>query len=619
MKREKDHALKLRWRFSRRALLIGAGQAGLFGLLGWRLRQLQILESSEYRLLSDENRMSVQLRAPGRGTIFDRHGMPIAEDRENLRITVIPAFCKDLRTTLAAISGNAPISAADRDRVMRAARRQSGFFPVLVREGLSWRQFALLNVLAPQLPGVQTDKGAYRHYSHGRALGHVVGYVGMAAKGEIDKDPVMRVPGFRIGKVGIEKGFDRQLRGRPGSAKFEVDAHGRVVRELGGHESERGKDLVLTVDHELQRIALKRLEEHRVASVVAIDAVTGGILVMASTPTFDPNEIAFKPDPARLRELAGSRDNPFDNRAIRGLYPPGSTFKVVTALAGLGAGAIDPQERMQCPGSYALGRRRFRCWKRHGSVNLHEAIKQSCNYYFYETAKRVGIDRLAEECRKLGLGRVYDCGLSGQKEGIVPDTAWKRKTLHQPWWGGETVITGIGQGFLLVTPLQLAVVAARVATGRAVDPRLLPAEATAEAPPLLDVDPRHLEAVRAGMAGVVNEKGGTAVRSALTIPDVQMAGKTGTSQVINAGSAAKLPPRERETHALFIAYAPAHAPRYAAACVVEHGGGGSRAAAPVVRDVMNEILLRDPAAKPVYTAGTATSAPSTLAKADPVR
>jgi penicillin-binding protein 2 len=612
---------RLRHRFSRRMVLFGAAQVGMFGLLGWRLHQLQILESSDYRLLSDENRLTFQLVAPSRGAIYDRFGMPIAEDRENLRVLVIPVFCKDLSRTLDAIGSIVPVSADERDRVRRAARRQSGYFPVLVTEGLTWRQFALLNVLAPQLPGVRTDQGASRHYQHARGLAHVVGYVGMADKEDINEDPVMRLPGFRTGKTGIEKGFDAPLRGKPGSITYEVDAHGRIMRELGSAPSTRGRDLVLTVDHELQEIALDRLSEHRVASIVVIDVVTGEILVMASTPTFDPNNVAFRPDASHWRALARTRDNPFENRAIRGLYPPGSTFKVCTALAGLDAGVITPNETMSCPGSYAVGRKRFRCWRAHGGgINVHEAIKQSCDTYFYETAKRMGINTLAAMARKLGLGQIHDCGLAGQKKGIVPDTSWKRQAIGEPWYGGETVIAGIGQGFMQSTPLQLAVMAARVAAGRAVVPRLVVREKGAPEPelaPLLDIDPVYLHYVRGGMLGAVNEKGGTAVRSALALPDVQMAGKTGTSQVVSLANKAKLGGWESEHHALFIAFAPAHAPRYAAACVVEHGGGGSRAAAPVVKDVMTEVLLRNPAARPVFVPDDKVASNDAASEAEP--
>ena len=606
-----DYPLRLRNRFSRRAVLIGAGQTGLFGLLLWRLRQLQILDTSEYRLLSDENRITMQLVGPARGSIYDRFGRTVAEDKENFRVIVVPAFCKDLAATLDAVAEIVRVSPTDKDRVIRAARRQSGYFPVLVTEGLTWRQFTLLSLLAPQLPGVRADRATYRRYNHGRGMAHVVGYVGMADKGEVNEDPLMRVPGFRTGKAGVEKGLDPELRGQPGTIEYEVDAHGRVVRQLGATPSVRGKDLVLTIDQELQDIALKRIEGLRVASIVVLDAVTGGILVMASYPTFDPNEISFKVNLASWKELARDRDHPLENRVLRGTYPPGSTFKVVTALAGLEAGVITPSETMSCPGSYMFGRHRFRCWKAHGGgIDVHNAIKQSCDTFFYETANRVGIDRLAVTARKLGLGQIHDFGFAGQKKGIIPDTAWKRATLRQPWYLGETISCGIGQGYVAATPLQLALAAARIATGRAVEPRLLvPSDRAAEPAPLLDVNPVNLDLVRAGMFGVVNEPKGTAVRSALTIPGVQMAGKTGTSQVISAKNQHMLKGWEGETHALFIAFAPFASPRYATACVVKHGGGGSRAAAPVVHDVMTEILLRDPASKPAFVAGNQSPTP----------
>jgi penicillin-binding protein 2 len=619
-RKKPDYTRKQSYRFSRRALLVGGAQAGLIGLLGWRLHQLQILDSSDYRLLSDENRMMMQLVAPARGSIYDRFGTLIAEDKENLRLLVLPAFCKSLPGTLDALSKIVPVSGATRDRVMRAARRQSGYYPILIAEGLTWRQFALLNVLAPQLPGMRADRSAYRKYYHSRPMAHLVGYVGMAGKEEVDLDPVMRLPGFRTGRTGVEKTFDRELRGSPGSVKYEVDSRGRVVRELGSKPSSRGRDLVLSIDHHLQTVALDRIKEHRVASVVVLDVVTGGILAMASTPTFDPNDVAFDVNLERWRELSRNPDHPLNNRAIRGQYPPGSTFKVVTALAGLHAGVIDGHETMSCPGGYSVGRKRFRCWKAHGGgINVHEAIKQSCDTYFYETAKRMGIDHLAMVARHLGLGRTYDCGLPGQSAGIIPDQAWKRANLMEAWYTGETVIAGIGQGFVSSTPLQLAVMSARVATGRAVLPKLImSSEEKAEPWPLLSLDPAHLDMVRSGMVGVVNEPGGTARRSALEIPNMLMAGKTGTSQVVSFQNEHKLSAYERETHALFIAYAPADAPRYAAACVVEHGGGGSAAAAPVVRDVITEALLRDPAGRPTFVANS--DAPrAAVAAVEPVR
>ncbi|HKB22057.1 MAG TPA: penicillin-binding protein 2 [Methyloceanibacter sp.] len=602
----RDQDKKLRNRFSRRALLIGAGQVGLFGLLTWRLRQLQIKDSSEYRLLSDENRLSFQLVAPMRGTIYDRFGAEIAKDQENLRVIVVPVFCKNLAASLDAISTVAPVSPADRDRVLRAARRQNHYFPILVSEGLSWREFGLLNVLAPQLAGVQTDRASYRHYTRARSVAHVVGYVGMAGKGEIDQDKVMRIPGFRIGKTGIEKGLDPELRGKPGSIQYEVDAHGRIVRKLGSTPSEPGRDVVLTLDRDMQAFALDRLAGYRRASLVALDVTTGGVLIMVSNPSFDTNELAFKPDPKIWTDLVKGSDEPLNNRAAAGLYPPGSTFKVVTALAGLTASVIKPEEHIVCKGAYPFGGHIFHCWKPsgHGPIALHDAIKKSCDCYFYETVHRLGIDKLAVTGRALGLGQIYDCGLAGLKQGIMPDTAWKRATLDQPWYPGETISCGIGQGYVSATPLQLAVVVARIASGKSIVPSFLCSHANeTQAPPAaLSIDPGYLQMVRDGMSGVVNEEGGTATRSALKIPGVLMAGKTGTAQSFGKGAKRQPTGWEAQPHSLFIAFAPVGAPRYAICCVVEHGGYGAQAAAPVVHDVMTELLQRDPASKPVFVA-----------------
>jgi penicillin-binding protein 2 len=598
-----------RLRFSRRALLIGAGQAALFGVLGWRLRQLQVLDTSGYQLLSEENRLSVQLVAPARGEIFDRFGVQIAENRENLRVLVVPAFCKDLKATLAALSRIVPVKDADRDRVLRHARRQSGYLPILVTEGVPWQQFALLNVLSPEFHGVRTDKALNRLYSFPREMAHITGYMGMAGKGEVDEDPVLRLPGFRLGKSGVEKGLDRDLRGLAGSIDYEVDAHGRILRELGVKPSTPGKDVVLTIDRELQTFAQARIDGYRRASVVALDAQNGGVVVMASTPTYDPNAISFNVNAKAWAKIANAPDDPLNSRAIRGQYPAGSTFKVVTALAGLAWGAIKPNEKIVCSGGMQFGNHFFHCWKAHGPIALHEAICHSCDTYFYETAKRLGIDKLAVTGRELGLGQAYPCELAGLKEGVMPDTKWKRATLGQPWYPGETISCAIGQGYVLVTALQLAVVSARIASGKAIVPRFTTSRNDQrQEPSALNIDPNYLQLVRDGMSAVVNE-GGTGARSALTIPGMLMAGKTGTAQAFS--HSAKNPPTgwEAEPHSLFVAFAPVGAPRYAMATIVEHGGWGAQAAAPIVHDVMTELLTRDPLAKPVFVARERDAAP----------
>jgi penicillin-binding protein 2 len=364
--------------------------------------------------------------------------------------------------------------------------------------------------------------------------------------------------------------------------------------------------VVLTLDRDMQAFALDRLAGYRRASLVALDVTTGGVLIMVSNPSFDTNELAFKPDPKIWTDLVKGSDEPLNNRAAAGLYPPGSTFKVVTALAGLTASVIKPEEHIVCKGAYPFGGHIFHCWKPsgHGPIALHDAIKKSCDCYFYETVHRLGIDKLAVTGRALGLGQIYDCGLAGLKQGIMPDTAWKRATLDQPWYPGETISCGIGQGYVSATPLQLAVVVARIASGKSIVPSFLCSHAneTQVPPAALPLDPGYLQMVRDGMSGVVNEEGGTATRSALKIPGVLMAGKTGTAQSFGKGATRQPTGWEAQPHSLFIAFAPVGAPRYAICCVVEHGGYGAQAAAPVVHDVMTELLQRDPASKPVFVA-----------------
>lgn len=605
---EPDKSRRLDQRFTRRAVLLGAAQTGLFGVLGWRLHQLQILEAPKYALLAEENRINVQLVAPTRGVIVDRFGEVVAANRESLRVVIVPDLVRDVAGALERLSRIVEISDARRARTLRLARRQSPYIPILVADDITWREFAQINIMAPSLPGVQTDVWSVRDYMHGHDMAHIVGYVGAADKVEVLDDPVTRLPGFRVGKTGVEKGFEGMLRGQAGNVKLEVNAHGRALRKLEQVSSKPGREVVLTIDREIQRVAMARIAGERRAAVVALDVQTGEIIAMASTPSYDPNHIVYGVSADKWTDLAKAKDNPLMNRATRGQYPPGSTFKMVTALAGLEAGVITPRTRMHCGGGLWYVNRLYRCWKRrgHGGVNLHLAIKKSCDTYFYETARRMGIRKLAAMARKFGLGETYDCGLPLQKPGVVPDPDWKRLALGEPWYGGETISAAIGQGYVLTTPLQLAVMTARLATGRQVVPRIVrpyPDETVEPFAPI-DIKPEFLEVVRKGMYGVVNEGGGTAGRSRLQNTDVKMAGKTGTSQVTQKSIGRKLHElkwKERD-HALFVAYAPAEAPRYALAVIVEHAGSGSRAAAPVARDVMAAMVERDPLARPAHVA-----------------
>ncbi len=600
-------------RFTRRALILGGLQVGAFGALGARLYQMQILDADRYATLSDENRINTRLVSPPRGQIYDRFGYLVASNRDNLKIVVVPEDADDLEALLERVSAIAPIDPKDRNLVLRRALRQRAFVPVTVREDLSWGQFARLNVEGPDLPGVRPEAGYSRQYHFGKELAHVVGYVGPVSEWEGSDNPLLLIPGHEIGKSGIEKVRDKELRGTPGVRHVEVNAGGRVIRELDRNPAASGTDMVLTIDTQLQKFALERLEGEDAAAVV-MDVHTGEVLAMASVPGFDANQFVGGMSSGNWRGLIRDPRKPLMNRTVQGRYPPGSTFKMVVALAALESGMIKPEEGFRCTGRYFLGRSSFRCWRRsgHGFMNMHSAIQMSCDYYFYEVANRIGIDRIAEMANKLGLAASYEEEFMNAKPGLIPTPAWKRATLGEVWFPGETVIAAIGQGYVLSTPLQLAVYASRIANGGyAVTPKLVRSLGDqlmlSKEVEKLDISDASLAIVKEAMNAVVNG-GGTAARSHFDLDGVMMAGKTGTSQVhgLTAALQAKIrknggvTPRKYVDHALFVAFAPVEEPRYAIAVVVEHGGGGSRAAAPVAKDIMMKVLELDVAAKQAF-------------------
>ena len=593
--------------FSRRAMLIGAGQTTLFAALVARLYGLQIVDGETYALAADENRINIRLLGPVRGEIRDRFGRVVATNAPRLRVLVTPEEAGDLDAAIDQVAQLIPISEQDRENALRQARRQRRFVPVTLADSLTWEDFARLNLHGLHMPGVFTDVGWERRYPMGPVFAHVTGYVGAVSESEIGGDAVLRLPGFQIGKTGVEKTEDLSLRGIPGSVKLEVQASGRAVRELERIQARPGEELILTLDHELQAFALERLKDE-VGAAVVMDVETGDVLAMASSPTFDPRVFEGGISSTDWSTLVSDKHRPLNNRASAGLYPPGSTFKIVTALAALAFDDIDPDDTISCGGAIYLGSHRFRCWKDsgHGPVDLRDALKKSCDVYFYRVAEHIGIDAIAVMARRLGLGETYR--FAGSAIGVVPDKDWKRAAIGEPWYGGETLIAGIGQGYVLSTPLQLAVMTARVANGRfAVEPRFARLAGDVGTVPEfapLDLPEEHIARVHDAMRAVVQEPGGTARRSRLETVGVEMAGKTGTSQVRSSHGRAprRRPedqPREERPHALFVAYAPADAPRYAIAVVVEHGGGGSRAAAPVAKDIMDfalgeQVLARTP-------------------------
>ncbi len=592
---------------SRRAVVLFGAQLAVAGALAWRMRQLQIEEGELYRSLAEENRINIRLIAPARGEIFDRAGQPLAVNRQNLRVQVIREQAGDIEETFEKLSRVVPLSEADRARARREFAQKSAFVPVTVAEHLDWTRFAQLNANAPALRGVAPDVGQTRWYPDGEAFSHVIGHVGRVSEADIaaeqEASPLLQLPDVQIGKNGVEKMEEARLRGAAGAQRIEVNARGRVIREIDRTEAAGGADLTLSIDRDLQKYAMERMGAES-AATVAIDVATGDLLCLASAPGFDPNKFVVGIGQADWSALLADDHRPLANKTVSGQYPPGSTFKMVVALAALEAGVVAPGERVFCNGGYQLGNRRFHCWKRggHGMMDCRDAIKHSCDVYFYETAKRVGVDAISAMAQRLGIGTRAELPLTAVAPGLTPTRAWKKAAHGESWQVGDSLNTGIGQGFVLATPLQLALMTARLASGLAVEPRLLRAVGGVEteiAPPApLGLRPANLALIRAGMIAVVNEQGGTARGARIYDPETGLAGKTGTSQVRRITMAERARgvtrnadlPWNRRDHALFVAYAPIAAPRIAIATVVEHGGGGSSVAAPIARDVMLRAL-----------------------------
>jgi penicillin-binding protein 2 len=602
--------------FSRRALLLGTAQAGVGALLVGRMAYLSVLESSQYALQAEENRVSLRLMPPRRGLILDRFGVPLALNRQDYRLAIIPEQIDDLDATLGAVQSLVSLRPEELENIRKQIKTVPRYLPVEVAKNVDWAKFAALNVQLPELAGVQPIQGYTRSYPDGPAVAHLLGYVGAPTKEQADENgtPLFRLPGFKVGKQGLEKAVDERLRGIAGASRVEVDAHGKIVRDLEKMSDQPGESLVLTIDREVQVFASQRLEG-QAASAIVMSVETGEILCYASVPGFDPNSFSDGIGRDLWASLQADEKNPLMNKPVSGLFPPGSTFKMITAMAALDSGLVQPEDRVSCSGRYMLGKHAFHCHKRrgHGSVNLASGIYQSCDTYFYSVGREIGADRIAAMARIFGLGEKHDLPIPWQKKGLVPDPTWKQERYKTDWLIGETLNYSIGQGYLLTTPLQLAVMAARIASGRVVVPRLFRDTREPTAAPMMNVNHTHLAMVRQAMADVVNARGGTAGGARLKMGELTMAGKTGTAQVRRITKEERrrgvrtndsLPWRQRD-HALFVAYAPVAAPRYAIAVVVEHGGSGSKAAAPVARDIMQLVLKRDPLAQRALLSGRA--------------
>lgn len=592
--------------FTRRAAAVGLLQVAGLGVLTARLYQLQVLDQRQYGELADANRTTRQTLAPLRGRIYDRQGGLLADTEEFYQALLTPSLAGDVDRVLAILHRIKPFSDEDRAQLAQVIKTQSPNLPIVVARALSWKELSAININAPLLPGVHTEIGGRRTYKHGDTMGRIIGYVGSVARFALDDDPVVRLPRARIGKSGIELGMDGRLRGTGGAVVREVDARGRIIRNLEQTDPKRGQDVAVTIDRELQRRLLARLSKYRRASGVVLDIATGDVVAMASWPMFDASRLAAPISTEQWRKVRKAQDDPLIDRSIQGLYPPGSTFKMVTALAALEAGVIGRFDQVSCGGTYVLGGSKFRCWNRggHGPCNLHRALRESCDVYFYEVARRVGITRIAEMARRLGLGQAFATGIEPVRSGLIPDPVWKRGRYGKAWFGGETLHAGIGQGYVLTTPLQLAVMTARIATGQSLTPTVVRPRAPGNdaEPAALGVNPVHLAAVQRGMWAVVNQGGGTGKHARLDDTRLKIYGKTGTSQVASISSRVSKNNLRwgLRDHALFVGYVADQLPRYAVAAVVEHGGSGGKIAAPLVRAIIEDAIAVDPAARPVF-------------------
>ncbi|WP_336986540.1 penicillin-binding protein 2 [Altererythrobacter aquiaggeris] len=572
--------------FSRRSMIVGAVQGGVGLLLAARMTYIAVAENEKYEMEAESNRVNLSLIPPRRGWILDRNGSPLASNRADFRVDLIPERLTDPGRTIDALGSLLQLGPAKVQDLKDKIGDARGFQPVEVASGLNYDQFAAISVRLPDMPGVVPQRGFSRFYPTGPAVGHLIGYVGAASKEEFEADPspLLVTPGYKIGKDGIEKQYENTLRGEPGARRVEVTASGRIVRDLETRDDVQGKPVKLTIDGPLQDYASRRLGLES-GSVVVMDCDTGDLLCMASMPSFDPNSFSDGIGRLEYKMLSDDERVPLRNKVLKGLYPPGSTVKPTVSMAFLKEG-LDPDETVFCGGGLRVGNRVFRCWKRggHGTVNMAKGIYQSCDVYFYHFAQRLGMDPIAETCRDYGMGQEFDLPVLSQFYGTVPDPAWKLKKYDREWQAFDTVNATIGQGYMLANPLQLAVMATRLATSNQVQPRLLP---SAKKPVFksMGLTEEYKVYIRKAMSDVVNGPG-TAGRGRLPLDDVLMAGKTGTAQVVGLNfSDGKSGPWKYRDHGLFIFFAPFDKPKYAGAVVIEHGGG-SGAAYPIARDVM---------------------------------
>lgn len=601
---------------TRRILMIIVLVILMLSSLVFRLIYLQFFRYSDYRLKSDQNRIKSAIIPPVRGMILDRNGVPLAENKNNYRLVIYNSKQKmDYQRIIDNLVDILNLDETERqylaDKIYRNRRHSS----ISLIDKLTWEDLARLEVNSYKLPGISVEKGQLRYYPFAESSAHCVGYAATPSSEEVsnskEKMELLLHPDFRLGKSGVEKSYEQQLRGKSGWKYLEVNAYGTPVRELSINEGQYGKNVNLTIDAALQKYAYDRIKNYN-ASVVLMDIYTGEILVMVSAPAFNPNDFVWGVSKENWLSLINNAKKPLNNKPTSAIYPPASTIKLIITLTALQDGIITPKTNVNCKGYVKLGRRKFHCWKEggHGKLDIYEAIAHSCGSYFFTVAKHLDIDSFSEMAHRFGLGESFpNLNFPDIKSGTVPNTAWKRKVLKQPWVTGDTLNVATGQGFLTVTPLQLAVMVARIANGGYPVKPILDREDLGINSQLFAGKPmvpaEHLEIVKEGMFRVSNTKGGTAYWARIKDEQYQMAGKTGTAQVISKREEeyedkSQIPEYLRN-HGLFVAFAPFQAPRFAIAVVVENGISGTVTAAPIARDILLEarkVLANRSTSKP---------------------
>jgi penicillin-binding protein 2 len=546
--------------------------------------------------MSKKNQIDLEIIFPVRGKIFDRNRVLIAKNEKVYDVYLIPENTKSINNTLNALSQFIDIDFAKRRKVIELSTQVKKFEKIKIFENISWSVLEKIETNKYNLQGVFIAEDYLRVYPYKDNFSHLLGYISKPNQQELALPFISKMPNLDIGKEGLEKSFNPLLVGKAGQREIEVNSNGRIIREISKVDSIRGKEISLSIDLRIQQYAINLLKSHRAGSINVINIKNGEILCMASTPTYDPNKIIQKPNKEYWESILANTLSPLTNRSIQGLYSPGSTFKMIVAIAALKHGIINTETTHSCTGKIGFGNRLYHCWKTngHGKMNVTDAIKQSCDVFFYEISKKLGIDKIAEVAKDFGLGQSYDISMPNQKTGIVPNKKWKKEKIGESWYAGETLISAIGQGFVLTNPFQLVVMTSIIASdGKMIEPTIIKGNRVN-----FKTNEKYfkeIKIIKKAMFKVVNENKGTAFKSRLE--DIKFAGKTGTSQVrrISLSERESDDFREKEQewknrdHALFVGYMPYDDPKYSISVIIEHGGSGASTAAPIAKQIFNYI------------------------------